>query len=82
MRLISRSLPFSLRLMIAIEVPVFSGTSVTSAAVRIAFRIIRQTVVDYMRQIVYVEPACGNIRSYKAIAGCGCGISLHHLRSW
>ena len=54
-----------------------SCTSGTSAAVRIAFRIIRQTVVDYMRQIVYVEPACGNIRSYEQLQVADAEL-LHH----
>ena len=54
-----------------------SGTSGTSAAVRIAFRIIRQTVVDYMRQIVYVEPACGDIRSYEQLQVADAEL-LHH----
>ena len=40
-----------------------SGTSGTSATMCVAFRIIRQAVVDHVCQVVYVQSACGNVRS-------------------
>ena len=45
----------------------FSGASRTSAAVRVAFRIIRQAVIDDMGKVVNVQAACGHIGGYQQL---------------
>ena len=45
----------------------FSGASRTSAAVRVAFRIIGQAVIDDMGKVVNVQAACGHIGGYQQL---------------
>lgn len=45
----------------------FSGTSRTSAAVCVAFRIIGQAVVDDVGEVVDVQTACGNVGSHQQL---------------
>ena len=54
-----------------------TGTSGTSAAVCVAFRIIRQPVVDDVCQVVYVQSACGNVCGYQYLEVANTEL-LHH----
>ena len=40
-----------------------SRTARTATAVRVGFHFIGQAVVDHVCQVVYVQSACGNVRS-------------------
>ena len=54
-----------------------SGTSCTSATVRITFRIVRQSVVDDVCQVVYVQSARGYIGGYQNLDVADAEL-LHH----